>query len=83
VFLYGLNDFMRANSLQGPLEEVALEMEIFLGPEMAISKTHAHKTTKVPVFLYGRLDLMILMGAHSLPGPLEWVGPTNRDLFGL
>jgi hypothetical protein len=45
--------FMGANSLQGPLEEVGPANGDFLGPEMATSETHAHKTTNVPVFFMG------------------------------
>jgi hypothetical protein len=35
------------------LEGVSPENQDFLGPEMAMSETHVHKITNVPVFLYG------------------------------
>jgi hypothetical protein len=53
------------------------KIETFLGPEMA---THVHKITNVPGFL-GRLDLIILMRANPLLGPLEEVGLENLDFF--
>jgi hypothetical protein len=46
-------------------------------PHQSCSKTHVHKATNVPVFIWF-LDLMILMGANPLLGPLEGVGPWNR-----
>jgi len=48
-----------------------------LGPEML---THVHKITDVHVFFIWRSDLMILMGANTLLGPLEKMGPENLDL---
>jgi hypothetical protein len=45
------------------------------------SKSHVHKITNVPVFLWP-LDLMILMGANSLHGPLEGMSSENLDFFG-
>jgi hypothetical protein len=38
---------------------------------------------KLPIYLFSKwgLDLMILMGANPLLGPLEGVGPEYRDIF--
>jgi hypothetical protein len=38
-------------------------------------------TINVPVVFMGR-DVMILMQANPFQGPLEGVGPENRDFFG-
>jgi len=37
---------------------------------------------KFSIHLIWRLDFMILMPANPFSGPLEGVGPENRDLFG-
>ncbi len=41
----------------GPLEGVSSENRYFSGPEMSMNETHVHKTTSVPVFLYGAWTL--------------------------
>jgi hypothetical protein len=33
-------------------------------------------------YVYMAWDVMILMGANPLQGPLEGVGPENQDFFG-
>jgi hypothetical protein len=45
------------------------------------SKTHVHKITNVPVFIW-RLDLIILMGANPLLRPLKEVGFKYHNFFG-
>jgi hypothetical protein len=49
--------------------------------EYICSKTHVHKITNRPVFIW-RLGSMILMGANPLLGPLERVGPESLDFQG-
>jgi hypothetical protein len=40
-------------------------------------------TINVPVdYIYMERDVMILMGENPFRGPLEGVGPENRDFFG-
>jgi hypothetical protein len=40
-------------------------------------KTHVHKITNLPVFLYGAWTWLILMGTNPLLGPLEGKGAQN------
>ncbi len=69
---------MGANPFQGPLEGWALKIRTRLGPGMATSETYVHKFTNLQNLLFIRfLDLMILMGADPLLGPLGVVGPEN------
>ncbi len=64
-----------------------LEMALLISPPITIpphytaaSKTHIHKITNVPVFLWS-LCLMILRRADPLLGLLEGVGPPWKSNF--
>jgi hypothetical protein len=71
---HGLNDFFGGQiHYKGHWKRWALEMDIFLGPEMATSETHAHKTTNKPVFFLWALGFMILTGANSILGPWNFL----------
>jgi hypothetical protein len=67
---------MRTNP---PLEGVGPENRDCLVPGMATSETHIHKITNVQygTFFIWCLNLMTLMGADPLLGPLKGVGPQN------
>jgi hypothetical protein len=51
----------------------------FLYYRIQNTETHVHKITNVHVFFIWRLDLIILMRANPLLGPLEGVGPCNSS----
>ncbi len=74
----------------GPLEGVGTKTHNIQyrkqNTEYRMQNTSAAKLMYIilPMYLFfvWRLDLMILMGENIFRGPLEEVGPENRDFFG-